>query len=436
MTSVPLAYRIAIGLVRRAAPLVAALGGEKLARGVAARRAAHEVLAAWGRSEGASGPTAWFHAPSVGEALQAGAVIEALREGRPGLRVVLTHFSSSAEGIGARVGADTSAYLPWDEREPMRLALEGVRPDLLVFAKTEIWPVLVHEAAARRIPVAVVGAVVPRGAGRARWPARALLRSTWARIALACAVGQDDARRLVELGVPEGVVHVTGDPAIDAAARRAAEADPAAAWLAPFHEEPRPTVVAGSTWPEDEAVLFPALGQVRLRVPGVRLVIAPHEPTAEVVGDVATRLASLGWKCRPLSVVESRGTPGDAAAVVVDRTGVLADLYSVASVAYVGGGFGGAGLHSVLEPAAAGVPVAFGPRHERAPAAPGLMAAGGAKCARDAAELAAILAEWLLDEDARAEAGRRAIGYIAFHRGAAARTAALLGGLMPPGGPE
>lgn len=437
MTPVPLAYRLAVGFARRAAPLLA-LGGEKLASGVAGRRDAHEVLAAWGGRRDPLRPTAWFHAPSVGEAHQAGAVIRALRARRPHLQVVLTHFSPSAEGIGARVGADVSAYLPWDERERVRCALQGVRPDLLVFAKTEVWPVLVDEAASRGIPVALVGAVVPPGAGRARWPARALLRSTWARLALACVVGKDDARRLVELGVPERAVHVTGDPSIDAATRRAQQADPASAWLAPFHEDPRPTVVAGSTWPEDEAVLFPALARVRSRVPEVRLVIAPHEPTAEIVGDLVARLAGLDWKSRPLSVVESRGTPGDAAAVVVDRTGVLADLYTVARVAYVGGGFGKAGLHSVLEPAAAGVPVAFGPRHERAPAAAGLLAGGGAQSAGDAEELADILAAWLLHEDARDAAGRRAIDYIECHRGAADRTAALLDGLIrsPASRPE
>jgi 3-deoxy-D-manno-octulosonic-acid transferase len=123
MNDVPLLYRLAMGLARRAAPLVAR-PGSKLALGVAGRRDAHETLAAWGeQSRDANRPTAWFHAPSVGEALQAGAVIEALRERRPGLQVVLTHFSPSAEGIAERVGADMGAYLPWDEADPMRRAI-------------------------------------------------------------------------------------------------------------------------------------------------------------------------------------------------------------------------------------------------------------------------------------------------------------------------
>ncbi len=437
MTSVPLAYRAAMRVVRAAAPALAGAArlvrgdASKIARGVRGRRAAHAELAAWGRGLRDPGrPTVWLHAPSVGEGLAAQAVLDALRARRPDLQVAFTHFSPSAEDLASRLGADVHAYLPWDVPAPVRHALDGVRPDLVAFTKTEVWPVLVDEAVRRGIAVALVGAAVPPRAGRTRWSARALLRSTWARLTLACAVTEADAERLVGLGVPEAAVRVTGDPGIDSASERAEEADPAAPYLAPFHEEPRPTLVAGSTWPEDEAVLMPALALVRERVPDVRVILAPHEPTADAVGGLLSRLQGLGWKSRPLSAVESRGSPGDAAAVVVDRVGVLAHMYTVASVAYVGGGFGTSGLHSVLEPAAARVPATFGPRHERAPAAAGLIAAGGARSATDDEALAAILSEWLGDAAKRKDAGSRALAYIDTHRGAAARTAALLDPLM------
>jgi 3-deoxy-D-manno-octulosonic-acid transferase len=437
MASVPLVYRVATRGVRAVAPLLARAAGvvrgdaSKLARGVSGRRSAAETLATWGEGgRDDSRPTVWLHAPSVGEGLVARAVLESLRERREGLQVAFTHFSPSAEELASRMGADVHAYLPWDLAGPMRRALDGVRPDLLVFTKTEVWPLLVDEAVRRGVAVALVGAVVPRGAGRARWPARALMRSTWQRLSLVCAVTEDDAARLRLLGVPETAVRVTGDPGIDSATGRADEADPAAPYLAPFHEEPRPTLVAGSTWPEDEAVLLPALAAVRRAVPDVRVIFAPHEPTPDDVGGLLMRLQGLGWKSRPLSAVESRGSPGDAAAVVVDRVGVLAHLYTVADAAYVGGGFGARGLHSVLEPAAARVPVAFGPRHERAPAAAGLLAAGGAQVAGSADSLAAILSEWLGDAAKQKDTGNRAFAYIDSHRGAARHTATLLEPLL------
>jgi len=436
MSDVPLPYRAGVRALRAAAPLIARAAGllprgsSKLARGIEGRRTAADVLAAWGDVRDQARPTVWLHAPSVGEGLAAQAVLSALRERRPDLQVAFTHFSPSAEELAGRLGASVHAYLPWDVAEPVRRSLDGVRPDLVVFTTTEVWPVLVDEAVARGIPVALVGGVVSPGAGRTRWPARALMRSTWRRLSLACALTAADAERLVGLGVPPAAVHVTGDPGIDSAIGRADAADPEAAYLAPFHEEPRPTLVAGSTWPEDEAVLLPALRLVRETVPDVRVVFAPHEPSAEVVGGLLARLGGLGWKCRPLSVVESRGSPGDAAAVVVDRVGVLAHLYTVGSAAYVGGGFGTSGLHSVLEPAAAGLPVVFGPRHERAPAAAGLVAAGGARVATDDEALAVILSGWLRDPAKQKDAGGRARAYIESHRGAAVRTAALMDPLM------
>lgn len=437
MSSVPVLYRGVVTLLHRVAPAarrtagILGLEGTKLGRGLDGMRQAPETLGAWGAGgRDPARPTVWLHAPSVGEGLQARAVLEALRERRPDLQSCFTHFSPSAEALAAAMGADVASYLPWDVPTPVRRALDGVRPDLLVFTKTEVWPVLAEEAAERDVPVALVGAVVSRGAGRTGRIARYLMRSTWGRLSLACAVSREDAERLVRLGVPDGAVRVTGDPGIDSAIRRAGEADPTAAHLAPFHEDPRPTLLAGSTWPEDEAVLLPALRDVREEVPELRVVFVPHEPSADVVAGLLARLRGMGWKCRPLSVVESRGSPGDAAAVVVDRVGVLAQLYTVASVAYVGGGYGEGGLHSVLEPAAAAVPVLFGPRHERAPAAAGLLEVGGARVAVDADELATRLLEWLRDPDAKDRAARLALAYIQAHRGAAARTADLLDPLL------
>lgn len=419
------AYRALQRVARRAAPL--AVGGRsKLARGIAGRRGAAEALVHWGRdARDPSLPCAWFHAPSVGEGLQARAVLEAWVAREPTLQVVYTHFSPSAEALSARMPAAFAGYLPWDLPEEMGPVLDALRPDALVFTKTEVWPVLVTECVRRDLPVALVGGVVPPGAGRARWPARSLLRSTWARIALVAAVGEDDAEGFVALGVAHDRVRVTGDPGIDSAAARARAADPDAPHLRPFREERRPTVVAGSTWPSDDRVLLPALEKVRRRVPEVRAILAPHEPTPDVVARLLGAWEAAGWRARTLTDVERDGAEGTDV-VIVDRVGVLAHLYTVGDAAYVGGGFHDAGLHSVLEPAAARIPVSFGPRHANARAAGELLEAGGAREAADASALADALGTWLAEPDVRGYAGIRAFGYIHAHLGAADRTAALL----------
>ncbi|MDZ7778359.1 MAG: glycosyltransferase N-terminal domain-containing protein [Gemmatimonadota bacterium] len=430
MNSVPTPYRLAVAAARAVAPVLARTHS-KLGRGMAGRRDAHHLLRRWadaGRRPEA--PLAWFHAPSVGEGLQARAVMEALRTLHPNLQVVYTYFSPSAEPLGERFGADFAGYLPWDQEPLLGPVLDAVRPDLLVFTKTEVWPVLAAAAHARAVPVVLAAGTVPPEAGRLRWPARSVLERTWKSLSGAFACSDDDAGRLRDLGVPPSAIEVTGDPGIDASAERAGATDSEAGHLAPFLVDPKPTVVAGSTWPADEAVLMPALHALRERLPSLRVVLAPHEPTEDRVGSLIGAFMERGWHPSTLAHVEADGIVGGVNAIIVERVGVLADLYAVGDLAFVGGGFHDAGLHSVLEPAAAGLPVVFGPRHRNARAAAELAEAGAAVVVSDSDETANALARWLEDSDARRYAADEARGYIEKHRGAAQRTALELSSLM------
>jgi 3-deoxy-D-manno-octulosonic-acid transferase len=441
MSATSLVYRLVQAGVRAAGPAVATLPGvraSKLGRGIRGRRDAHGLLARWGREgRDPSRPVFWFHAPSVGEGLQARAVIEALGRRRSDAQVLFTHFSPSAEKLARSMPAAASGYLPWDLVGPMARVLEAVRPDALVFTKTEVWPVLVALAAARGTPAALVAATLPAGAGRLRRPARALLGPTWKTLAAVAAIAEEDGCRFVGLGAVPGRVRVTGDPGIDSAAQRVADVPADAPYLVPFHAAPRPTLVAGSTWPADEAVLLAALREMRSDGGGaggwgggLRMIVAPHEPATARVRALLRQLAALGWRAATLADVEAAGTAEDVDAVVVERVGVLAHLYTAGTVAYVGGGFHRAGLHSVLEPAAARLPVMFGPRHRNARAAADLLAAGGAVEVDDADALAAALGLWLREPSALDYAAGRAYGYIDAHRGAADRTAAILDELL------
>jgi 3-deoxy-D-manno-octulosonic-acid transferase len=187
----------------------------------------------------------------------------------------------------------------------------------------------------------------------------------------------------------------------------------------------RPTLVAGSTWPSDEDVLLPAWDLVASRVPGARLIIAAHEP-------------SEAWRAAITRAAEARGrraatidaATADTDVVVIDRMGVLADLYAAGNVAYVGGGFHAAGLHSVVEPAAHGVPVVVGPRAGASRDASALLTAGGGIAAGSITALADALTRWLADGDAAAAAGARAREVVRRELGATDRTTALLTRLL------
>jgi 3-deoxy-D-manno-octulosonic-acid transferase len=288
--------------------------------------------------------------------------------------------------------------------------------------------VLAAEAAGRGVRLGLVSGTVSRGSSRQRGLARALLAGSYGRLDAVGAVSAEDARRLVSLGASAGAVHVTGDTRYDQVWARAQRVDRTAGIVHALASD-RPTLVAGSTWPSDERVLLEAWRAVRREVPAARLIIAPHEPTASHLAPVRDWAAAVGLSLEPLDA------PGAAGAdvVLVDRVGVLGDLYALATAAYVGGGFHGAGLHSVLEPAAFGAPVLFGPRFANSRDAQLLLDADGGVSGRDVAELARTLTLWLGSRESSRAAGAKARAVVEQGLGAAERNFGLVVGLLGAG---
>jgi 3-deoxy-D-manno-octulosonic-acid transferase len=420
------------GGVRALRPVLRTLpfGSAKLRRGIDGRRSAVEVLEHWAaQARAAERPLVWLHAPSVGEALMAQAILGAARARMPAAQYAFTWFSPSAERMARRVGADTAGYLPWDVRSDVQRTLDALQPSVIAFVRTEIWPVLTREADARGIPLALVNAVLARGSSRMRAPARWLLRAAYGRLAAVGAVAAEDATHLATLGVKEERLHLTGDARFDQVFARVQRLDRTAGLLARLRDGDRPTLVAGSTWDADVERLLPALDLARVAT-DVRVIIAPHEPAEAHLAYAEKLLRRFGIASARLAEVE-RGDAPLPPAVLVDRVGVLADLYALADAAYVGGGFGHRGLHSIIEPAALGVPVLFGPQHGNAREADELAAHGGGVIVRNADELGAALVRLLRDDTARAEAARRAAAYVTAKLGGAQRNADLILSLIP-----
>ena len=366
-----------------------------------------------------------MHAPSVGEGLQARPVLERFRAARPDVQLAYTFFSPSAAAFAGKLAVDFTDYLPFDTERDARVALRALRPTALAFSKLDVWPILVREAARRGIPSALVSATLPAASSRLRGLAPALLRDGYAALEAVGAIADEDAGRLVELGVRPSVISVTGDTRFDQVLARAADSARQRELLAPFADD-RPTVIAGSTWPADERVLLPAIAGLRRAMPDLRLIVAPHEPTPEHVEPLERWASAAGASSARLS---SAGA-GGASVVIVDRVGVLGDLYALADVAFVGGGFHAAGLHSVLEPAAFGVPVLFGPRYGNSREAALLIGCGGARSTPDAHALGAALVHWMGNAGARRAAGEAARALVESGRGATERTFVMLQALL------
>jgi 3-deoxy-D-manno-octulosonic-acid transferase len=369
-------------------------------------------------------PLLWMHAPSVGEGLQARPVIDLVRKRLPDVQIAYTYFSPSARTFAASLDVDFHDLLPFDSSSAMRRAVDALSPTALVFSKLDVWPTLARRARKRGARLGMISATLAATSSRRGRIATAILRDAYSRLERVGAISRDDADRLIALGVPARRVEITGDTRYDQVWERAQATDLGSELLAPLASE-RLTVVAGSTWPADEAVLLPAWQAVANKV-RTRLIIAPHEPTREHLDPIAE------WAAAEHLTVCRLSEPGahSADVILVDTVGQLGELYALADVAFVGGGFHAAGLHSVLEPAAFGVPTTFGPMYHGSRDARLLIDDDAAVAADDARSLATTLEHWLSDAAAREAAGEAAILVVHRGLGAAERSFALVRQLL------
>jgi 3-deoxy-D-manno-octulosonic-acid transferase len=413
------AARLALHGLARANP--------KLARGIEARRGLEDrwregALRCAGRR-----PRVWLHAASAGETLQARPLGDAFREAHPQAALFYSFFSPSAERMVAGWNApDVADYLPFDWPAAMRAQLESLDPDAIILVAGELWPNLIWTAAERRVPLAQACCRLAGGSARMELPARALMGRLYREFRAISAVTEEDAALLRRMGVSPDAVRVTGDTRIDVSIARVEEA----LAMPPAWEPPAgagPLVVAGSTWPADEAVVLPAVARLRARHPGLVALLVPHEPSEAAVARIERRASELGLGtgriARP-GATAAMGLHGDGAeppVVIVDRVGLLYRLYRMADATYVGGGFGGA-VHNTVEPAAHGVPIAVGPDHGDPAEVAALERAGALATVATAEALVARWGEWLDDPAEGRRAGSAGRAEIEAARGATART--------------
>jgi 3-deoxy-D-manno-octulosonic-acid transferase len=354
-------------------------------------------------------------------------VLQRIRAELPDTQIVYTFFSPSAERFAQEVGADFTDYLPFDSAQSTAQILAALRPTTLIFSKLDVWPMLTEQARALGVTLGLISASMPaqsRRHGIGMW----LTDDAYRALDLVGAASTEDATRLITAGVRADRVRVTGDTRYDQAQARTRS--PRHQTLLSTLRQARPTLVAGSTWPADEAHLLPAWEEVIRQLRGERisprLIIAPHE-----IDDAHIRNLEM-WATRA-GLRHSRVDGAHAAnadVVLVDRIGVLADLYALATVAYVGGGFHTAGLHSVVEPAVFHVPTIVGPHHTASRDAVLMRDAGGLAAAKDTASCAALLSALFTDPTQHMQMARAMERVISAELGAVDRSLQIVRELL------
>jgi 3-deoxy-D-manno-octulosonic-acid transferase len=356
-------------------------------------------------------PLIWLHAVSVGEVLAVTGLVKALESALPGYSIVVSTTTRTGQALAReRFASNQVFYCPLDLPWAVSAYLDALQPRLLILVETEFWPNLLHGCFHRGIPVAVVNARISNRS----WPRYHRLRWFWHplldRLSRVLAQSRTDADRLLALGCVPDCVSVAGNLKFDV---RAAQESEATRYLRSISADPR-FIVAGSTLEGEESELVEAWPRLVAEDPQLVLVLAPRHP--ERFSSVAALLQKSGvlWSKRSDWFSEASAAPlarrmlRPGEIVLLDTIGELASVYSLASVAFVGGSLVPAGGHNPLEPAQFAVPIVMGPHYANFAAIVDSLRSHDALRIAPKEELGSTLIELLGDRAASKAMGRRA----------------------------
>lgn len=349
----------------------------------------------------------WMHCASFGEYEQGLPILKSLREKEPDCFYLLTFFSPSGfEVKQTHQVADLTTYLPWDSQTDVRRFIKKVQPTMVLFIKSEFWPNLLIELQRQSIPTYLIAGLFqshqvffkPWG----RWFRKLLIGFTHV-----FAHNDDSQDLLHKIGISQ--TSVSGDPRFDRVQHQKNDLP----FVKTFIGE-RKCIVAGSTWPQDIAVLK---GVIQQTPKDWCWLIAPHEIDTN-------KLSALMKQLPPstqLYTTYHEHKPAQAPVLVLDTIGLLSSCYQYGQIAYVGGAMGGTGLHNILEPAAAGIPIVIGRNYRSFPEAVELVNKGGVISIGSKKEARKHLKDLMQDQAQRDTKGSVNLSYISSKTGATKR---------------
>lgn len=365
--------------------------------------------------------TAWFHFTSVGEFEQAKPIIEAIY---PDTRIILTYFSPSvAPNVESYTLVDAAVYLPFDTRRNAERLIHLIQPTCLIFSRYDIWPNLVWQLAKSGIPIIVIACTLHAKSKRLGIIGKSFFRSVYRNISLVCAISGADAERIQQLCSSKVKVVVTGDTRYEQVNKKAVSVE---SDIELFHGQStlgRPIFIAGSTYADDEKIILDTYQILHRNVSELllHLVLVPHEPTRDRIKEISTELEKRNIKYCCYSELSNAANLENMQVIIIDTVGILAKLYKLADIAFVGGSFHGS-VHNVMEPAAMAKPVIFGPTIQNAYEASLLMESGAAKLVHTSQQMANVIDEWLSCKEDRINAGQIGKQMIENNLGAVERT--------------
>ncbi len=353
--------------------IIASVFHKKIREGMIGRLKSYRVLKSFRDEKGAGKTIYWFHAASHGEFEQVKPVLAGLKEVEPHSLSVVSFFSPSGYNHVNDEHIDCKVYLPFELPWVVKKCLNVIQPKKLILAAYDVWPNLIWTSKSLGIHSALFAARFSENTSKLSPGIRNFYRNVYGCLSAIYTISDQDHERLQRILFPTGnpIVRVLGNPRYDQVKNKADK----------FTQERTESVLlrpkrllVGSVHAEDEQVILDSIVSLMREVEELSLVWVPHEPSERIVSTSESYFQSKDFSTARLGYKN----PSQIAAqvIIVDTIGRLSQLYWYGQIAYIGGGFS-TGVHNVMEPAIARLPVFFGPRYKNFHEAEELITDGG-----------------------------------------------------------
>lgn len=322
----------------------------------------------------------WIHTASLGEFEQGRPIIEALKKEYPQHQIVLTFFSPSGYEVRKNYElADVVCYLPFDTTKKAKNFITSINPSLAIFVKYEFWPNYLKTLKSKQIPTLLVSGIFRKNQSFFKtgyqWMQKPLRTFTHFFV-------QDDTSKNLLNNIQLQNTTVAGDTRFDRV-QKLIEANEQLDFIENFKQD-KYTLVAGSTWLEDEEALLDYINNIK---EDEKVIIAPHNLHQEDILKLKNKI-----KASTVLFSEKEGKNlTDFSVFIIDTMGILSKIYAYADVAYIGGGYNKSGVHNTLEAATYGIPIVIGPNYNKFKEVIDLVALGGCISTQNSSEVNTVL---------------------------------------------
>lgn len=354
-----------------------------------------------------SDKTIWFHAASLGEYEQGLPVIEAIKQQFPNHKIVVTFFSPSGYEVRKNNAvANVTIYLPLDTISNAKQFIELVHPEMAFFIKYEYWPNYLNELKKQQIKTYLISGILRENQAFFKWYG-GFYRNALKTFDYFFVQNENSKTLLQSIGFNN--VKVSGDTRFDRVVS-ILERDNSLNFIEQFKNN-KTTIVIGSSWPKDEALLVNYINQSS---DDVKFIIAPHNIKSEQIQELKNAIT----KKTILFSEKDNVDLSNSNVFLIDTIGILTKIYSYSDIAYVGGGFGNPGVHNILEPATFRVPVVIGPNYSHFAEATALVNMEGCISIQNQTQLNEAFDLLLQNEDERLEKGHICSTFVQMNKGA------------------